>query len=512
MNDMQTQAGRASEGRRGRSACPGHRQGRAAPKGQAASVRRHRGCGHSSRWSRRSVSACLAGSDQPSRSARPCRAAPALSRGMPRQARCLRVTGVTGSSRIAGSAFGDIWAVGDRLPNSEAGDPAPWSTGTAAGGAYFAGASLGGRQASLTSVAVLAPDDAWAVGSFASVGSTPPAPLIEHWNGRSWSLRPTLALARLTTTLPQTLTSVAALGSARYLGAGHPRLELQRCLPALERHLLEAAARTEVRPALRVGGDAGHQHRSQRTRLGSRGMDARLRRGQAFPAEGLSSDGTAGGGRSSARPRGLSRSPWWPLSTGGDAWAVTGGSFTTSGTYGISPVQVLHWDGRRWQVTLHLGGAGSVAPAGLVATIGRRCLCDRAKREDRASLHQALGRHPLADRTARASRAHARTGFCSVRKPGPDGHQRWNGRRAGCEGPCGPTQLPVGTLPVHLSPRPGARLAGLALTAVWSCGRQRPPQDHTVAGDHGCRRRGRADISRTAAALSDKLCVIKFFG
>jgi hypothetical protein len=111
---------------------------------------------------------------------------------------------------IAGSAADDVWAVGDRLPDSrhvfpllEHWDGRRWT--------YSAGASLGGRQAFVTNVAALSADDAWAVGYFASVGAKPPTPLIEHWNGRSWSLRPTRALARLTTALPQTLTSVAAI-------------------------------------------------------------------------------------------------------------------------------------------------------------------------------------------------------------------------------------------------------------------------------------------------------------
>jgi hypothetical protein len=50
-----------------------------------------------------------------------------------------------------------------------------------------------------------------------------------------------------------------------------------------------------------------------------------------------------------------------------DVWAITGGSFTTAGTYGISPVQVLHWNGSAWRTALHLGGTNSVDAAGLVA-------------------------------------------------------------------------------------------------------------------------------------------------
>jgi hypothetical protein len=51
----------------------------------------------------------------------------------------------------------------------------------------------------------------------------------------------------------------------------------------------------------------------------------------------------------------------------GDVWAIAGGSFTTAGTYGISPVQVLHWNGSTWKVELSSGGSGSVFPTGLVA-------------------------------------------------------------------------------------------------------------------------------------------------
>src|SRR5262249_58446472 len=105
---------------------------------------------------------------------------------------------------IAGSAYDDVWAVGDRLPNKrqvfpllEHWDGRRW--------AYFAGASLGGRQAFLTSVAALSSGDVWAVGDFASVGPVPSTPLIEHWNGRSWSLQPTHALSELKAVVRPTL-------------------------------------------------------------------------------------------------------------------------------------------------------------------------------------------------------------------------------------------------------------------------------------------------------------------
>jgi hypothetical protein len=48
----------------------------------------------------------------------------------------------------------------------------------------------------------------------------------------------------------------------------------------------------------------------------------------------------------------------------GDVWAIGGGSFTAAGTYGMSPVQVLHWYGNSWKVELSLGGAAAVSAPG----------------------------------------------------------------------------------------------------------------------------------------------------
>lgn len=47
----------------------------------------------------------------------------------------------------------------------------------------------------------------------------------------------------------------------------------------------------------------------------------------------------------------------------GDAWAITGGSFTIAlAGSGVDPVQVLHWNGRSWRVELSPGGMSSVFP------------------------------------------------------------------------------------------------------------------------------------------------------
>ncbi len=266
---------------------------------------------------------------------------------------------------IAGSASDDVWAVGDRLPDPrhvfpllEHWDGRRW--------AYSAGASLGGRQAYLTSVAALASDDVWAVGDFASIGPRLPAPLIEHWNGRSWSLQPTRALTRLKTALPQTLTSVAALAPDDVWVLGTPGSNSSD----VYLHWNGTSWKLFRGPNIGVHyGSAAMQviATDHRRHLWAAGGWMR-RYGEA---------GVPGGGtveswngrrwevdRHAAWKEPLTRvSPVAP----DDVWAITGGSFTTAGTYGISPVQVLHWNGSTWKVELSVGGASSVDLTGLAA-------------------------------------------------------------------------------------------------------------------------------------------------
>jgi hypothetical protein len=267
---------------------------------------------------------------------------------------------------IAGSASDDIWAVGDRLPNLrhvfpllEHWDGRRWASS--------AGASLGGRQAYLTSVAATASGDVWAVGNFASVGPRPPAPLIEHWNGRSWSLQPTDALKRLKSALPYTVTSVTALAPDNVWVLGTP-----------------GSNSTDV--YLHWNGTSWQIFRGPHLISPSRGTAAMQtiasdRRGHLWAVggwmRGQSEAGAPGGGtveRWTDHRWAVDRHATWkkPLTmvapvAPDDVWAITGGSFTTAGSYGISPVQVLHWNGSTWTVKLSRRGASSVPPAGLVA-------------------------------------------------------------------------------------------------------------------------------------------------
>lgn len=265
---------------------------------------------------------------------------------------------------ISGSAPDDLWAVGDRLPDSkhvfpllEHWDGRRW--------AYSAGASLGGRQAYFTSVAALASDDVWVVGNFASVGPRPPAPLIEHWDGTSWSLQPTDALTRLHSALPYTVTSVTGLARNDVWVLGTP-----------------GSNTSDV--YLHWNGTSWTLYRGPNIapRLGSAAMQVITtdRRGHLWAAGGWVGIGESGFPRGGVMEQWTGRS-WqvdrraaWkePLTMvapvgPSNVWALAGGSFTAAGTFGVSPVQLLHWNGSSWKVELSLGVADSVSPTGLAA-------------------------------------------------------------------------------------------------------------------------------------------------
>jgi hypothetical protein len=265
---------------------------------------------------------------------------------------------------VAGSAADDLWAVGDRWPDPgrvsplfEHWDGRRW--------AYSAGVPLGGRQAFLTSVAVLTSDDAWAVGYF--VASSGVAPLVEHWDGRSWSLRPTEALTRLKTAAPQILASVSALAPDDVWVLGHPGSSIRD----VYLHWNGSSWTLSAGPALvspRVGVSAMQAVASDRRgRLWAAGGWMRGQGEAAVPGGGTTE-------RWNGRRWVVSRHSEWrrPLTmvapvAPGDVWAISGGSFGTLGGWGIRPVQVLHWNGSTWKVELSRGGSISVDPSGLVA-------------------------------------------------------------------------------------------------------------------------------------------------
>ena len=123
--------------------------------------------------------------------------------------------GVLADDLVAESAasYDDVWAVGI----------ATWTVRTGALIEHWdgrrwrvvPGADLGGRRATLAAVAAVTSDNVWAVGT--SIGTTTAGlrqqgPLIEHWNGRHWSLVPALPFPLAAVKEPEGLDGIAAAG------------------------------------------------------------------------------------------------------------------------------------------------------------------------------------------------------------------------------------------------------------------------------------------------------------
>jgi hypothetical protein len=269
---------------------------------------------------------------------------------------------------LAGSASDDLWAVGHRSPKHgqkvfpllEHWDGRRWT--------YSAGASLGRRQAVLTGVAAPASNDVWVIGDFASSGSFYGPPLIEHWNGRSWSLQPTRALSRLRAALPvDDLVSVAAIAPRNVWVLGYPDTDS----PDVNLHWNGTSWRVFTGPNLiRSGVGTGAMQVIAADRLGEPWAAGGTIRGQGeagVPGTGIVERWN---GRQWEVDKRLELNE--PLTmvapvAADDIWAIAGGNFTTSGVYGVSPIKVLRWNGSSWRVALTLGRADSVAATGLVA-------------------------------------------------------------------------------------------------------------------------------------------------
>lgn len=117
------------------------------------------------------------------------------------------------SGRLDGLAVksaGDAWAVGTTYPNADSSQPLflHWD------GRQWArvpGAAVPGfGYVSMYGVAIDSATDAWAVGEAAPVGQPAVRPVIEHWNGRTWTLAAN----------PPTVPSMSALSSVTVASDG----------------------------------------------------------------------------------------------------------------------------------------------------------------------------------------------------------------------------------------------------------------------------------------------------
>src|SRR5258708_15716217 len=105
-----------------------------------------------------------------------------------------RSGGAGGFGAIAALSESDAWAVGAHEPLPRGIYPLAWHwdgqrwTAVPCPSPCSTGKPV---RSSLASVALDAPDDAWAVGDWSPIEHTPPVyPLIEHWNGAKWSIVP----------------------------------------------------------------------------------------------------------------------------------------------------------------------------------------------------------------------------------------------------------------------------------------------------------------------------------
>lgn len=125
--------------------------------------------------------------------------------------------GVESDHLVAASAASpnDVWAVGTRFPVGASADQTValiehWD-GTR--WTVVPGPDLGGRGAALTGVAALAPDNVWAVGTLMAMGAAEHQdPLIEHWNGRQWSVVQGAEFPPAVPMEPEGLEAIAAPG------------------------------------------------------------------------------------------------------------------------------------------------------------------------------------------------------------------------------------------------------------------------------------------------------------
>jgi hypothetical protein len=263
---------------------------------------------------------------------------------------------------IAGSAPYDLWAVGYRNPRGSQKEFPLLEHWNGRQWAYYAGASLGGRQANLTSVSASAWNDVWAVGNF-----MPGGPLIEHWNGKSWSRQQTDAFTRWKALAGDVFVSVAALAPNNVWVLGYPGTNS----PDQNLHWNGKSWRLFNGP--NIWQNFGTQAMQVLTTdhfggLWAAGGTIRGNGEAGVPGTGVVERWN--GSRWQVDSRYASKKPLTFLApvAPDDVWAITGGNFSTSGTYGISPVEVLHSNGSAWKLELNLGGTASVTPAGLAAT------------------------------------------------------------------------------------------------------------------------------------------------
>jgi hypothetical protein len=229
---------------------------------------------------------------------------------------------------VGGSGANDVWAVGSTNQISFAGtSPLIEHWNGASWTRVPAPAATGGSKSNLDGVVAFSPTNAWAVGRSATARA-----LVEHWDGTAWSIVPvpdptppvggTLASAMLTGVSAVSPTDIWAVGS----------------------YSLGGIALTGLTLTMHYDGTAWTVVRSPN-----------IPGGTTFNPERTVLNAVAAAGHS-------------------DVWAV-GNIFTTDGTNAAAKAEVMHWDGVAWRfvadaATTNLLSAVTAASATDVWAVG----------------------------------------------------------------------------------------------------------------------------------------------
>jgi hypothetical protein len=288
-------------------------------------------------------------------------------------------------------AFDDIWAVGTRFISG-------WTGPTAAlfehwdGRAWTVvdGADTNGASVRLNAVAAVSSDDVWAVGEYLPTAdeTSASASLIEHWNGNAWELvsSPPLGLDE-GPNAGRTLDAISALSPTDIWVLGHSFVNTDVTATLIDDVFEHWDGHSwSIVHTSQVGSDKGVGALND---ISAASPTDAWTVGGALNGFGEIPDGPAGWGGAHAEhwdgqswastPTPSNSSPFTIVAavSPSDVWAVRGGpfnpyGFAERGWLFFPPIQIMHWDGRTWSVSLQLTARDSaVYPVSMVA-VGAR--------------------------------------------------------------------------------------------------------------------------------------------
>ena len=303
--------------------------------------------------------------------------------------------GVLADDLVAESAasYDDVWAVGIRFLSPvrtgaliEHWDGRRWRV--------VPGADLGGRRATLAAVAAVTSDNVWAVGTLigtTTAGLRQQGPLIEHWNGRHWSLVTGAPFPLAAVKEPEGLDGIAAagpddiwmhgLGSSSGVSASISR-DLYEHWDGRRWSLFEGPVAVSSAVGLAatqvISADAAGYVWAAGGKIRGFGEAGK-------PAGSLVERWNGSRWVETTPPAGRYAVGALAVVAPNDVWAVTGSALATgAGGYGYSgSPRFVHWNGTAWAASAHADGVVRMVAKGPndvwavgVTTAGRRPLVE----------------------------------------------------------------------------------------------------------------------------------------